>query len=231
MTCLFQWDKTQLNDRQLLFYVTMPAGNRRVQPRGDGSVTTPKRVVKAPDIETCNSFPEGIISPTFDPNMVLLRRVFFIGPEKTKYVSIGLYPTRNYQPLVEFGGPEKIPILLTDRHVRFRAEHLPPQIDGLYTNEYYACNDEDFRMNSTGSFRVARVTLGKQYISFKLHELRHLSYILFMVISQLTRYTEAMPDVNYVSAALYLDAYVEPPVNANKNVLYYQLFEELKSIL
>jgi len=87
-------------------------------------------------------------------------------------------------------------------------------------------------MNSTGSVRFARVYLGKQFISFKLKELRHLSYILFMVINQLTHYTEAMPDVmNYVTAALYLDTYIEPPVNTNKNVLYYQLFDELKSIV
>ena len=40
----------------------------------------------------------------------------------------------------------------------------------------------------------------------KLHELRHLNYILPMVIGQLNRYTEAMQDVmNYVTAALYSD--------------------------
>ena len=143
-----------------------------MQPRDED--TAPKRVVKALELDTCNLFPEDIISPAFDPNRVLLSRVFFIGPKKTKYVSIGFYPTRNYQQLVELGGPEKIPIRLTDKHVRFLDEHIPRQITALCTNEYYTC-DEDFRMNSTGSFRVARVTLGKQYISFKIHEQRHLS--------------------------------------------------------
>ena len=52
-----------------------------------------------------------------------------------------------------------------------------------------------------------------------------------MVRNQLTRYTEAMHDVtNYVTTALYSDTYVEPPINASKAVLYYQLFEEQKSI-
>ena len=81
----------------------MPAGKRRVQPqegRGDGGATAPK-CDKAPEIETCNSLPEGIINPAFDPKRVLLRRVFFFGPEKTKYISIGFYPSRNSQPLVE----------------------------------------------------------------------------------------------------------------------------------
>ena len=77
------------------FYVKMPSGKRRVHPRGDDDETAPKRVVKAPEIDTCNSFREDIISPAFDPNRVLLRRVFFIGPEKKKYISIDFYPTRN----------------------------------------------------------------------------------------------------------------------------------------
>jgi hypothetical protein len=117
--------------------------------------------------------------------------------------------------------------------MRFLADHLSRQVTGLCTNEYYSSSDgEGLRMNSTGSFRVARVYLGKQYISFRLDLLRHLSFILFMVINQLTRYTETMSDVmNYVTAALYSDAYVEPSINANGNVLYYQLFDEIKSIV
>ena len=188
--------------------------------------------MKAPEIDSC-LFPESSISPAFDPNRVLLRRVFFIGPEKAKYFSIGFYPTNSYQPLVELGGCGKIPLLLTDKHIRFLAEHLPRQITGLCTNVHYASEIMDgVRINSTGSYRVARVYLGQHFMSLKLDELRYLNYLLPMVISQLNRYTEAMPDViNYVTAALYSDTYVEPAYNANKNVLYYQLFDELKSSL
>ena len=212
MTCLFQCYKTHLNDRHMSFYVKMPSGKRRVLPWGDDEDTARKRVVKATEIDTCNSFPEEIISPAFDPNRVLLRRVIFIGPEKKKYISVGFYPTRNYQPLVELGVPEKIPIILTDNHMRFLVEHLPRQITGLCTNVYYPCsdvNEEGLRMNSTGSFRDAREYLGKQFMSFKLNELRHLPYILFIVINRLTHYTEEMPDMkNYVTAALYSDTYI-----------------------
>ena len=66
-------------------------------------------------------------------------------------------------------------------------------------------------------------------IYFNLHELRYLSYIFFMVLNQLTRYTEALPDVmNYITRALYSTTYVDPPLTA---ILYYQLFEELKYIV
>ena len=101
MARLFQQYKSRLNGGHLSFCVTMPSRKRHVQPQDEGDV------VKAPEIDTCDLFPESTISPAFDPNRVLLRRVFFIGAEKSKYVLIGFYPTRNYQPLVELGGCEK----------------------------------------------------------------------------------------------------------------------------
>jgi hypothetical protein len=42
--------------------------------------------------------------PAFDHSRVLLRRLFFLNVEKSRYVSVGFYPVREYQPLVEFGG-------------------------------------------------------------------------------------------------------------------------------
>jgi len=43
------------------------------------------------------------VNPLFDMSRVLLRRVFFLNPEKTKYNCVGFYPSRNFQPLVEIG--------------------------------------------------------------------------------------------------------------------------------
>ena len=41
--------------------------------------------------------------PAFDPQRVLLRRLFFLNANETKYVSVGFYPARDSLPLVEFG--------------------------------------------------------------------------------------------------------------------------------
>jgi len=40
-------------------------------------------------------------SPAFEPQRVLLGRLFLINSYRTKYVSVGFYPARDYQPLVE----------------------------------------------------------------------------------------------------------------------------------
>ena len=42
-------------------------------------------------------------NPAIDPKRLLLRLLFFINEDRTNFVSVGFYPSRDYQPLVEFG--------------------------------------------------------------------------------------------------------------------------------
>ena len=65
----------------------------------------------------------------FDPKKVLLRRLFFINEDRTKYVSVSFYPARDYLPLLEFGvlrmagGPKTL--IFSDEQVDALAETLP----------------------------------------------------------------------------------------------------------
>jgi len=78
--------------------------------------------------------------------------VFFLDPEETKYISVGYYLSRNYQPLVEIGSPKTNSLILTDQHVTTLAEHLPAQCDALCQDEYCRVLDGDFNMNTAGSY-------------------------------------------------------------------------------
>jgi len=65
----------------------------------------------------CNCWPAN---PALDPKRVLLRRLLFFNEDEFNYVSVGFYPARDYQPLVEFnvsqpGGSK--PLILTDEQV------------------------------------------------------------------------------------------------------------------
>ena len=62
---------------------------------------------------------------TSTDSVVLLRRVYFLNEEKTRYVSVGFYPSDNYQVLTEFVGPLVVPITLTEQHVKTLVEHIP----------------------------------------------------------------------------------------------------------
>jgi hypothetical protein len=185
--------------------------------------------VRAPELDTCNV--AEAIGPAFDPYRVLLRRLFFIADDKSKYVSVGYYPARNYQPFVEFGGAKKMPMLLNDQHLQTMALHITALCAALCNNEYYIGKDGDYRMNTTGSYKVVRVYLGKQYLSFTLEELRQLLCIMYIIRNQMTFYIAAKTDViAYVNTAHGSTTYVEPNANANTSIHYYQLFEELKSV-
>jgi len=66
----------------------------------------------------------------------------------------------------------------------------------------------------------------------KLNDLSYLAYIFPLMENQILKYNVAMPGlVNYVLAALNSTSYVEPWANASKNILYYQLYEEMKTLL
>jgi hypothetical protein len=132
---------------------------------------------RAPELDPCTYV--EIVSPAFVPNRVFLRRLFFLNDDKTKDVSIGFYRAQNYQPLFEFSGVKLLPVVLTAEYVATMAERLPSLVESMCQNEQYQCKTEDkvFRTNTTGSYRVARVTLDKHCLSFKLHEPRNLLYI------------------------------------------------------
>jgi len=149
---------------------------------GESSSSDSKRV-KAPELDMY--LKTDCVNPLFDPSRVLLRRVFFIDREKTKYISVWFYSSRNYQPLVEIRSPKSNPIILTDLHVKTLAEHLPPQCEALCRDKFFKVLDGDLKMYSSTTHKSAVISLStkknKRSINFKLPELRHLSYIFFVV--------------------------------------------------
>jgi len=82
--------------------------------------------------DVCTYWPPN---PAFDPKRVLLRRMFFVNEDKTNDVSVGYYPARDYQPLVEYGairrGGYKC-LILADELVAALADCLPSIRDSMF---------------------------------------------------------------------------------------------------
>ena len=166
-----------------------------------------------------------------NPNRAILRRVFIIAEDKSKFVSVGFYPARGYQPLAEFGGAKKLPLFPNAQKLQTMTDNIAALCNALSTNEHFSKKDGVFKMNTTGSYRIARVYLGKQYLLFTYGELCNLTYIMYMIQNQLAFYTAAMLDVRaYINTAHDSVTFAEPPSTANKSINY-QLFEEIKSVL
>ena len=92
-------------------------------------------------------------------------------------MSVGYYPARGYQPLAEFGGAKKLPLLLNGQQLQTMVENIAALCDPLSTNEHYKKTDGDFKINTTVSYRY----LGKQYMTFTYEELRNLTYIMYIL--------------------------------------------------
>jgi len=116
-----------------------------------------------PELDTCLDVVSTVLA---NPNRAMLRRVFFIAEYKSKFVSVGYSPARGYQPLAEFGGAKNLPLLLDAQRLQTLAENIATLCNTLSANEHFSKKDGDFKMNTTGSYRIARVYLGKQYLSF-----------------------------------------------------------------
>ena len=200
--------------------------------------TSPPKLQRLEEFDdTCDFFAsQTFITPAFsDPRRVLLRRVFFLNEDRTKHVSVGFYPTRDYKPQVEFGAVKRnktTVLILVNQHVATLAAILPTLCESMCTGEPYVHKDGDFKLTASKGGNSARMYLHDEYISFKLVELRHLSFMFHVVQKQLDSYTNAMADVlTYATAALSSSVYIEPAPGASKHVAYPQLFEELKTIL
>jgi len=149
---------------------------------------------------------------------------------RTYYVSVGFYPARDYQPLVEFGairrGGSKS-ILLTDEHIDTLADSLPKMLIsicywGTGTAPAVGCESRTFRLSPPNNFGSARLYFGKQYIRLLILELQYLARKFHIVQQQLLNYTLALPDV-----LSYLASYAELVPNASDYIDYRHLFEEL----
>jgi hypothetical protein len=161
----------------------------------------------------------------FDPKRVLLRRTFFINKDYSKYISVGFYPARDYQLLVENGAHKKRPLLVPQHHLRTFAEHLPRLCDAVCREEHYFCVGGAFKLFTAGSYRTAKISLDKQLLYLNLGELRYLSHMIHVVHNQQLLYLHAQPDVmTCAAAALANTEYVEPSTSANKAIIYPQLY-------
>jgi len=173
-------------------------------------------------------------NPAFNPKRVLLRRMFFINEDKTKYVSVGYYPARDYQPLVEFGairrGVSKCLILAYDQLAAL-ADCLPSIRDSMCVGGdrvVIKCEGGNFRIHTLKRHGSPRLFVGTEYISLTQPDMDYLVQVFPILKQQLRYYISALPGVlSYVTSSLASTSFVEPPLNASTLINYPLLYEEL----
>jgi len=148
--------------------------------------------------------------------------MFFINEDKTKYRSVGYYPARDYQPLVEFGairrGGSKS-LILGDEQVAAMSDCLlairvSMCVDG--DRVVFKCESGNFRLHTPRRHGSARLFVGTEYISLTQPDMDYLVRVFPIMQQQLRDYIIAMPDVlYYVTSSLTSSIYVEPPPNAS----------------
>ena len=132
----------------ILTFAKIPARRRLVD-----TTETPSQSLSAPELvsglEIDNyDFYVQTISHPFDPKRVLLRCLYFINENRTKYVSVGFYHTRDYQPFVEFcvvRSKGSRFIIHNDNQIDSMNEYLTRMCDFMLNNEQAGCKSGDIR--------------------------------------------------------------------------------------
>jgi len=216
------------------------ATRRRLSPCGGPAKRAAIRQIQEDEVEqlpstqpsdTCTYWPPN---PAFDPKWVLLLRNFFINDDKTMYVSVSYYPTRDYPPLVGFGairwGGSKS-LILADEQFAALADCLPTIRDSMCVGGdrvviKFECGI--FRLHTPKRHGSARLFVGTEYISLTQPEMDYLVRGFPILQQQLRDYIIALPDMlPYVTSSLASTTSVEPQANASSNIDYTHLYEEL----
>jgi len=106
--------------------------------------------------------------------------MFFINEDKTMYVSVGYYPARDYQTLVEFGamrrGGSKC-LILSDEQVAALAYCLPAIRDSMCVGEdrvFIKCEGGNFGLHTPKKHGSARLFVGTENISLTQPDMDYL---------------------------------------------------------
>jgi hypothetical protein len=60
----------------------------------------------------------------------------------------------------------------------------------------------------------------------------HLNNILYLLVNQVSRYSEAAVDfANYFTTVMASNEFIKPQPHYNKQIQYFQLYEELKTMI
>jgi hypothetical protein len=86
-----------------------------------------------PELDTCLDDVGTVLA---NPNIAMLRRVFFIAEDKSKFLLVAYFPARGYQPLAEFGGAKKLPLLLDAQHLQTMAENIATLCNAVYKRTF-----------------------------------------------------------------------------------------------
>jgi lipoate synthase len=103
-------------------------------------------------------------------------------------------------------------------------EHVPALIQAICAGEYYGSDISDnFKVVTGSSHQTAKFLLGlgknKKKVVVMLNELIYLNNILYLLVNQVARYSEAAVDVaNYSTTVMAPNEFIEPQKKNKKQI-------------
>jgi hypothetical protein len=139
----------------------------------------------------------------------VLRLLYFLNSERSKYACLVYYPQIGYRAFFELCEARRPPVVLPPSLFPTMARHIPKLCEHLVRGEQYKCNELSFRVQ-TAANNSTMVVFDRA--SIKLHELEYLMRNLTTLANQLARYKLAEADVlTYAQSIVVATNFVPPP--------------------
>jgi lipoate synthase len=128
---------------------------------------------------------------------------------------VAFYPQQGYAVLVELGAAKSAPLRLGEHQFAKLTEHVPALIQAICADELHIRRRYNFKVVTGSSYQTAKFLLGlgknKKEVVLKLNELIYLNNILYLLVNQVTRYSEAAADVaKYSTTVIASNEFIEP---------------------
>jgi hypothetical protein len=171
-----------------------------------------------------------VVAVAAPPEAVVHIRIYFPNKDRSRFISIGYYPDRKYEPYDEIGGV-KCGVILSAYYLTSLVNHLPKLAEHLSKNQAHRCDEETFHL---------RLLDGKRSVTFQCDGLRisigeNVNFLLSnstVLLYQLGRYVFTTSDVQcYAAKCTNSSSFVHPGDSVSQFVLYDLICDELNSSL
>jgi hypothetical protein len=151
------------------------------------------------------------------------RRIYFLNKDRSRFISIGYYPDRKYEPYVEIGGV-KCGVTLSAYYFTSLVNHLPKLAEKLSKNQAYRCDEKTFHFVYWTENVVSRFNV--MVCSYLSEKMTLISYYLIRLYFFINLDAMYLPQ-SYAAKCTNSSSFVHP----GDSVSQYVLYDEISSLV
>lgn len=136
------------------------------------------------------------ITSKISPPNVLFRKTYFLNKPKTKYITLGIYPSLDYTFAVEIGHIRGKCIVLSPYHLSSILAHLSKMCENVCPVFLpFKCVEEKVKLQTVNKLIGCKIQLDNNQVTLKLNEIRYLVDHNTLLVNIISKYKLLQTDI------------------------------------